>query len=208
MSLSVSGPAEVAPLATPVVVARNRLLGPPGVLFYIATAFAIVVALDANSRASFWMLLVAFPVWVLMAAIWFLRFVGAAWTERLRFSRRHWARWLIVPVVMGLVFALTRYDVPFDVRLAASRGAMDQVAAEVMAGGSTDRTWVGLYPVQGVERIPNGIRFLIDDSGLGRMGFVYSTASQPASLDDSPLWCCDSYEPIGGGWWIWTQEWD
>ncbi len=41
-----------------------------------------------------------------------------------------------------------------------------------------------------------------------RIGFAYSTTGQPASLDDSPLWCCDSYESIGGGWWIWTQEWD
>jgi len=33
----VSGPAEDAPLAAPVVVARNRFFGPPGVLFYVAT---------------------------------------------------------------------------------------------------------------------------------------------------------------------------
>ncbi len=103
---------------------RSRFFGPPGVPFYLATAIAIIVALDANSRASFEMLLLALPIWLLLAATWFLRFLGAAWTERLRLPWRHWLRWLVIPAALGLVFVLTRYDVPFDVRLAASRGAM------------------------------------------------------------------------------------
>jgi hypothetical protein len=187
---------------------RKRLEGPPGVLFYLATVIAIVVALDANSRASLWMLFLAIPFWVGLAATWCLRFVAAAGIHRLRLTPRHWARWMVVPVVLGLVFALTRFDVPFDARLAASRGAMDQAAAEVMAGGSTERSWIGLYPAQGVERIPNGMRFLIDDSGLGSVGFAYSATGRPASVDDDPLWCCDFYVSVGGGWWIWYQEWD
>jgi hypothetical protein len=52
------------------------------------------------------------------------------------------------------------------------------------------------------------MRFIIDNTGLGTIGFAYSSAGEPVSLDDSPLWCCDSYEPLGGGRWIWTQEWD
>jgi hypothetical protein len=98
----------------------SRFFGPPGVLFYLATTIAIIVALDANSRASFEMLLLALPLWLLLAATWFLRFLGAAWTERLRLPWRHWLRWLVIPAAMGLVFVLTRYDVPFDVRLTAA----------------------------------------------------------------------------------------
>lgn len=188
MSLSLSEAAEASHVISTGADARHRLLGPPGVLFYRATAIAIVVA-DANSRASLGLLLLALPIWVLLAAIWLLRFLDAAWTERLRLPLRHWVRWLAVPVVLGVVFVLTRYDVPFDVRLAASWGAMDQAAAEVMAGGSTDRGWIGLYPVQGVEWIPNGMRFLIDDDGLGTIGFAYAPTGEPVSLGDDPLHC-------------------
>jgi hypothetical protein len=187
---------------------RGGILGPPGLLFYLVVALAILIALDTNSRISLDGLLITAPFWLLLAGTWLLRFVAAVWTYRGRIPRGHWLRWLAVPALLGGVFVLTRYNVPYELRLAASRGAMDQVAAEVAAGGSTDRSWVGLYPVAGVERIPGGIRFIIDDSLLGSVGFAYSSAGQPENVDDDPLWCCDRFESIGGGWWRWTQEWD
>lgn len=191
----------------PTARARNRLLGPPGTLFYVTAAIAVVVALDANSRASLKMLFFALPIWLVLAGIWVLRFGGAVRTQRLRFSLSHWLRWLVIPAGLGLVYLLIRSDVPFDVRLAASRGAMDRVRAEVMAGKAIDRAWIGLYPVQAIQRIPNGMRFVIDDSGLLSAGFAYATAGEPVS-DDNPLWCCDAYLPVGDGWWFWSREWD
>jgi hypothetical protein len=208
MGMSATDAVVAGPTASSAGEVRTRRLGPPGVLFYLATAVAILIALDANSRASLKMLFFAFPIWVLLGATWTFWFVGLAWTRRLRFPVGHWVRWIGVPLALGLVFVLTRYNIPFDARLAASRGAMDQIAAEVMAGGSTDRGWIGLYPVEHIERIPNGMRFLIDDSGLGSVGFAYAPAGKPLSDDEDPLWCCDSYVPLGGGWWLWYQEWD
>jgi hypothetical protein len=183
-------------------------LGPPGVLIYLATAAAIALAIDANSRGSFSLFLLVAPVWILLAGIWFVRFVGAASTKQLRSSVWHWARWLAIPIAMGLVFAVTRTGALFDTRLALSRDAMDQVAAEVMAGGSTDRDWIGMYDVSGVEQTTNGLRFVIDDSGLYRLGFAYAPEGQPGPGGDDPLWCCEEYESVGGGWWLWTQSWD
>jgi len=128
----------------------------------------------------------------------------------LRMPGAHWLRWLLVPVVMGSVFLITRTDTLFDARLALSRSAMDQMASQVMAGGSTDRGWVGLYNVGEVERTANGLRFVVDDSGLYRLGFAYSTDGEPTLTEDnySPLWTGPWYEPLGGGLWLWTEAWD
>jgi hypothetical protein len=171
-------------------------------LFFLGTAVAILAALDANSRASFGMILVAQMLWLVVAGIWVVRFLGAAWTRRLRFPITHWVRWLAVPAACGLVFVLMGLDVPYDVRLALSRDAMNEAAADVMAGGTTDRTSIGLYPVERVERIPNGMRFAITDSGfLDRIGFAFSTAGEPPNVDGNDL-----YSKLDGGWWTWVDR--
>ena len=87
---------------------------------------------------------------------------------------------------------------------------MDRMAAEVMAGGSTERGWVGLYEVNEVERIANGVRFVIDDSGLYRLGFAYAPDGEPklTEANYSPLWTPTTVESIGDGWWSWSESWD
>lgn len=148
--------------------------------------------------------MLAYAAWAFVALVWLIRFLGAAWSKRLPFPATHWVRWLVIPVAMGLVFLWTRTDGPSGVRLALSRGAMDQAAAEVMAGGSTDRAWIGLYPVEHVERIGNGMRFLISGSGfIDQVGMAYSTDGEPHGIDGT-----DEYRPIGGGWWTWVQLFD
>jgi hypothetical protein len=207
MDTAIAGP--TGPSATaPTTPKGYGMVGPPGILFYLATIAAIVLAVDANSRASFSTFLLVAPVWLVLAAIWIVRFVVAVSTKRLRPSIGQLARWLAIPVAMGLVFAVTRTDALFDARLSLSRAGMDQVAAEVIAGGSTDRDWIGLYGVSSVEKTANGLRFVIDDSGLFRIGFAYAPEGQPAPGGDDPLWCCDEYESVGGGWWLWTESWD
>jgi hypothetical protein len=111
---------------------------------------------------------------------------------------------------MGFVFVLVPTGALFDARLALSRGAMDQLAVEVMAGGPTNRGWVGLYNVGDVERTANGFRFVVDDSALYRIGFAYAAAGEPELTDDnySPLWTGATLESVGGGWWFWSEEWD
>jgi hypothetical protein len=198
-----------APGPVPARPSRWRV-SPPGVLFYLATATAIVIALDASSRGSLGTYLIAAPIWFVIAAAWLVRFGMAAARTRLRMPTAHWTRWLMIPVAMGLAFLVTRTDVLFDTRLALSRGAMDQMAADVMAGGSADRGWVGLYDVGEVERTANGLRFVIDDSGLYRLGFAYSPDGEPRLTQDnySPLWTGATFEPVGGGWWLWSEAWD
>jgi hypothetical protein len=191
-----------SPVASPTSPSRRWLWSPPGVLFFLGTAVAILAALDANSLGSWTRSLMAQFFWYVVAGIWVTRFLGTAWTRRLRFPIGHWVRWLAVPAILGFVLVLTRLDVPFDVRLSLSRGAMDQAAAEVMAGGTTDRTWIGLYPVERVERTPTGMRFLIMGSGfIDHIGLAYSTAGEPVNVDGNDL-----YGKLDGGWWTWVDR--
>ncbi len=163
----------------------------------------VLAGLDADSRGSFLMAVQALLAWFLMAGIWLIRFFfGAAWTKRLRLPILHWIRWMAIPLVLGAVFLLTETSVPSDVRLSLSRQAMDQAAAEVMAGGSTDRSWIGLYPAERVERITNGMRFAIAGSGfIDQLGLAYSTDDYPAGTYGT-----DEYSPLGGGWWTWVER--
>lgn len=199
----------IRPAPGPAGPSRWRV-GPPGKLFSLATAVAIVIAVEASSRASLVTNLIAAPVWLVIAGAWVMRFAVAASRTRLRMPIAHWTRWLVIPVAMGLVFFLARTDVLFDTRLALSRGAMDQMAADVMAGGPADRGWVGLYHVGEVERTANGLRFVVDDSGLYRLGFAWSPDGEPQLTEDnySPLWTGATFEPVGGGWWLWSEAWD
>lgn len=186
------------------------LAGPPAVAFYLATFGAIVLALDASSRSSLLLIAVTVPIWLLLAAIWLIRFGLAMWQTRAHLSTGHWARWLAVPLVLGMVFTIACTGEVREARWDLSRGPLDQMAADVMAGGSLDRGWVGLYDVATVERTANGFWFVIDDNGLGRWGFAYSPVGEPKESDGnySPLWQGASFEHLDGPWWIFTQEWD
>jgi hypothetical protein len=190
---------------------RSRSIsGPPGLLFYLASSGAILLALDANSRASFGLFLVSVPIWLLLAAVWFWRFFDAVDENRGRMSAAHWTRWLVIPIALGLVFAITRTDAVKQGRFDLSRGALDQMAGDVMAGGSLERGWVGLYGVGVAERTENGFWFVIDDAALSRWGLAYSPAGEPKQAEDNfdPLWTGASYEHLDGPWWIFTQSWD
>jgi hypothetical protein len=175
----------------------RQMVDSPGVRFYLALAIAIVFILDAASRGSVVMVFAALLVWLVFVVNWFVRFAFAVpWAPR-RLSGAEWCRWLAIPAILAIGFALFRSSVPSDVRFAISRGAMDRAAAEIMAGGSTDRGWIGLYPMREIERRPEGVTFVVADNLLWTTGFVYVPAGQPLSVNG------DAYEPLDGGWWTW-----
>ena len=178
------------------------LVRPPGLLFWLATTFAIFLALDANSLQSFANALFAQLLWAILALIWVIRFATASFDRRLRLRPSEWLRWLAIPAVFGLVFLVTRTDIPQEVRFALSREQLDRRAVEVMDGGATGDGWVGLYPAKGIERIPNGMRFRIEGGGfIDRLGLAYSTEGRPPNVDG-----LSRYKRIEGNWWIWIAE--
>ncbi len=185
-------------------------MGPPGVLFYAIVVAAIVFAIDTNSRSSFVQLMLAVPIWLAIAVAWLVRFLVALGNTRGRMRPAHWARWLAIPLAMGVVFAVTRTDALVRARFDLSRAALDDVAGEIEAGGSLERGWVGLYDVGTAERTANGFWFVVDDSGLGRWGFAYSPDGEPMESEDtySPLWTGAWFEHFDGPWWTFEQSWD
>jgi len=190
--------------------ARRRLAHPPGVLFYLVTVGAILLAVDANTRQSLALLLLAVPIWFGLAGIWAIRFVIALNETRGRMSAAHWARWLAIPLALGLVFAIARTTVLIQGRFELSRGALEEMAHDIEAGGPLERGWVGLYDVGVAERTDNGFWFTVDDSGLGRWGLAYSTDGEPTESEESysPLWTGASFDHIDGPWWTFRQAWD
>jgi len=203
----------VAPNESPIASrAASRPIVSPGIVFYSVTLGALVLAVDANTRGSLDLLLVTAPIWLAIAIVWVLRLLLAGGRARWRLSAAEWARWLVIPLAMGGVFAITRTDALINARLDLSRGAMDAMAADVLAGGPTNRGWVGLYDVGAVDVTGNGLRFVVDAGALGRWGFAYATAGEPVFIDDEEeaagLWTGARFESIGGGWWRWIEEWD
>ncbi len=181
---------------------RSWMWLPPGVVFYATVAFAVIEGLWVSSIQS----LVGFGftvmLWFSLAGIWIARIVGAALATRLRFGLAESVRWLMAPVILAMVYLIMQSGLPFDARLSLSRAGMDQAAAEVMAGGTTDRDWIGLWAVEDVDRIPGGMRFIVMSGGLiDHWGFAYSeTGGRPAIMAGE-----DSYSHLDGNWWIWTD---
>jgi hypothetical protein len=188
--------ATVEPASPP-----DRLWRPPGVPFYAAVAFAVLMALWLSSLRSEVGQWATALVWLAVAGLWVVRVVGSAKGRR-RFSRAEWIRWLAIPASFGLAGVIVWSGAPFAVRLALSQAGMDQAAGEVTAGDTTERQWIGLWAVDDVERIPGGMRFIVaSGDSAERWGFAYSeTGGRPAIMDGS-----DTYEHLDGSWWIWTD---
>jgi hypothetical protein len=189
----------------------RRLAGPPGVLFFVVTIAVILLAIDTHTRQAFWLLLLTVPIWLGLAGVWSVRFLMALRETRARMRAAHWARWLAIPLALGLVFALTRTDILIKGRFDLSRNALDEMARDIEAGGPLQRGWVGLYDVGTAERTDNGFWFVIDDSGLGRWGLAYSPGGTPKQSDENfgdGLWTGASFEHLDGPWWTFQQAWD
>ena len=178
-------------------------------VFAAATAIAIIMALDANSRGSLGTFLIVAPIWLGIAIAWGAHFLIAAVATRFKMSPGEWARWLAIPLAMSLVFFATRTDSVREARFALSRPALDAMVTEVMAGGTTQRGWAGLYHVGKFERTGNGVLFVLDEF-LIRVGFAYAPTGMPqfSENNDSGLWTWPTFEPVGDGWWYFVQGWD
>ena len=184
---------------------RPRLLGPPGWLFYAVIAASVVLAVWVSSLGDFILLIGAMYLGIALAAVWGLRLIGAAVSARLRFSSAEWIRWIAVPLVLGVTSFWILADGPFHLRFSLSKTAMDQTAAAVIAGGRTDAGWIGLWPVEQVERRPDGMRFIVSGCGLiDRCGFAYTIdGRQPETLPSDED---ASYEPVDDHWFVWVDR--
>jgi hypothetical protein len=76
-------------LEPPQLAVLGKLAGPPGVLFFVATVGAIVLAIDTNTRQALWLLLSSVPIWLGLAGVWGVRFLMALRETRARMGAAH-----------------------------------------------------------------------------------------------------------------------
>jgi len=175
---------------------------PPNRWMYgIAIAIALLV-LEASSRGSWLMFFLGGMGGMVLLAVWLYRFIPTLVHRRLRLTAREWGQWIGLPgLVLATYFAFLS-PIPFDARLAASRAGMSAAVSELLTDADAEPGWIGLYPVERIDRYENGFRFLIWGSGfLDPVGFAYVSEGEPPRIGE------DRYEPLGDGWWRWTESW-
>ena len=184
-------PATVSP-------SQDARCGRAGPGLPLVTVPPLLLTIEAASRLSTWSMVTAVLHLPSITLAWLWLFFG---TNGGRMSRRHLMRWLVIPAILVLTVLVVGSDIPFLVRFALSRPELDRVAADVMAGGSTDRTSIGLFPVEYVERTSDGMVFSISGSGLlGSSSIEYAPNGPPADAEDF-----GGVELLGDGWWMWAE---
>jgi hypothetical protein len=182
-------------------------MGPPGRLFGVMCVVVWLLSIVAASGDDFFGVVLLFFTSGGVLLVWLVRALVFAALTRLRMPAPHVLRWLAVPVGFGLVWVLVLIDAPAWLRFEASRPWMEQAAAKVAGGGAIADGWIGLWPATGVERLPGGMRFVVDGAGLlDSEGFAYSADGTLESIQSADDY--SSYERIDDHWFHWLEGWD
>ena len=151
--------------------------------------------------AYFFAAAVSLLVWLAFGVLLITRMIALLARQPVR--RDLLAVWTGALFVGLLVFAAGVSDVPLEVRFALSEDAMNDTALAV-ANGSKDPATIdriGLWNVDGAERLGDGMRFTVEDAGFWEgVGFAYEPNGLPPVLRD------ESYDHWRGQWYIWTSR--
>lgn len=137
---------------------------------------------------------------------WLFSLVRRTWpTRRPPFPRR-WLRFLLAPLFIVVCSGAVCAGLPFRVRFALSKADLQRYAEEVTKSpppwGLARPVSVGLFEVEEVRVLPNGIvRMTTTACGVvDSCGVVYSPRGPPPSDGG------DRYNEIGDGWWCWYNR--
>jgi hypothetical protein len=167
----------------------------------LVTCVAAGIALEASSRDNVTGWMIAMFAWLGVFTAWLVRLLFLAAPQARMFPGRWRLRWALPMLILVGAGALMVLEVPLRLRFEASRPALDRLAAEVMAGSPTTPASAGLYDIESLTRMPDGVRFLVEDSGfIDRFGFVYA-----ADGDPTDPYTEDIYRALGGGWFVWIS---
>jgi hypothetical protein len=177
---------------------------PPGWLFYLVTVVAVLVVFEAVSQPAMGTAMLGAAAFISVGLAWVLRLVRVAHRGRLRATRADALRWLGVPVILVLAYLAAESDVVTAVRFEVSRGAMDALAADVMAGRQRPPGLVGLYGVRRIEDNEDSVRVVVGGVMFDDVGFEWF-ADPDITRREAEQRCRCEYAPLGGGWWSVTQ---
>lgn len=137
-----------------------------------------------------------------VAGIWAVDF-GITLGRKVRISRAGMTRRLAFPLVVVVCLALQALDVPRTVRFNLSRAEL-QAAATRDASGDRLPGWIGLMPVNGMWRDPDGTTtFWLsgDENILGYpCGLIYAPRGEPSQKVGQ------LGRQIADGWWRWCEN--
>jgi len=197
----VSHPTDVeAPVVSPVLLPAQAW-EPPGRWFYLSVLVLLLVVAEASSRASWMPFFIAGTIGIIVAALWLFRFVPTLVHRRLRLSGRGWLQWAGIPAILLGTWMLFVSGLAFEVRLALSRAGMEEAASAILTDDEASPGWIGLYPVDRIDRFDGGFRFLIWGSGfIDPLGFVYVVEGEPPIIGE------DISQQIDANWWHWQES--
>jgi hypothetical protein len=175
------------------------------VLAYAGAAVPCLILVVAASTpgGDFFALLAALMLGALVAFGWTVGFGVSAIVRRLRFGRAGWARWLGIPVMGLLAFALAGSPLPLWARFQASRSAFEDAVARIYAGQSLEPGWIGLYDVSRASADGGTVWFVVTNACfIDDCGFVYVPDDQTLPTSGRFL-----FWQVDGPWWQWEYHW-
>jgi hypothetical protein len=120
---------------------------PPGVLLVGTLGVLLLVILEGASRLAEILPMFAWFATAVIGLVWLVRFAVALRRPGER-GAGSWARWLLVPALVGATLLMVTFDVPFGVRLELGRSAMTAEAKAALADPASHRTTFGLFPAE------------------------------------------------------------
>ena len=171
----------------------------PGLVFYAITMAVGLMLLAFDGAMNLMGMLIVLAFGILFALGWFVLFVATAVRAKLRLDMRCWLRWLGIPAIAALCFCLIVASVPLRLRFELSRPAFDGAAARVMAGETVVAGQIGLFHIDYVDPLSNGVWFEDDSAGfIDPCGLAYAPDGRP----DVRFLEVD----LGGGWWFACED--
>lgn len=157
-------------------------------------------ALEGSSRDGFTTSFIAIALWLGIFGAWLSRLLFLAAPQSRNYPR--WRlRWSLPMLILCAAVALMVVELPLRLRFEASRAPLDALVAAMATGDVPTPDSVGLFDIEQLERTPDGIHFLVRDSGfIDRFGFAYAADGDPYYPSTE-----DTLRPLGGGWFIWIR---
>ena len=183
------------------------LLTPVGRPTHIAAVMGMLLMLCGASAPGgyFYIVGLAMLIWLGVGGSWTFRLI-AGFAASISFGRpfstwcRHWRQGVIAPSLALITLVLIASHAPLYVAFQISRPAMDRLARQTMASPAPpQRRWVGVFPIDKIEKTRNGMRFQVLGAGgpFSTAGFIYSSGGR---VDDYY-----GYSHYSGNWYRWSS---
>ena len=180
----------------------------PGTVFLTATSLWLLAALWYTSDAAIdlppLVSLVGGAALLLCVALVRALFVGRRGPEGPPLARRDVVAWAAFPAALVLATLSAWSGAGLRLRLALSAGALR--SCPVAAAPDTHESFrnpavrVGLFWVSEAQAVGLCRRFITTRHFMDDAGLAFCPVGAPPRVGK------DSYEPLGGGWWIWKRS--